>query len=109
MKLFGKTGLMLASAMLMASANIHAQEATPMQADLFSPGKESPCHSLMTDKECLAFRSTLASLPKGKTRDRFMAEHTALMRERETLCSCNRANADTVILYPRVKQVAQRS
>ena len=109
MKLPSQTTLMMATAMLLASANIHAMETTPMAAGLSTSSKEPACHSLMTEKECATFRSTLATLPTGKIRDQFLNEHVALMREREILCSCNRANADTVIFYPQVKQVAQRS
>lgn len=72
-------------------------------------GPETGCHTLMTEKECSAYRSAYVSLPLGEARDRFLAEHAALMKEREALCNCNRANADTVILYPRVIQKAQRT
>lgn len=99
---------MLAIALLMASANLFAMDTTPL-VDSSPMAKEVGCHSLMTERECETFHTALASLHKGKALDQFMAEHTALMREREALCSCNRANADKVILYPHVKQVAKRS
>lgn len=102
MKLIGYRPLLLATGLLLASPHIHALDVPHHQG-------EAPCHSLMTELECQAFRVALTSLPSGDAWNRFMAEHTALMREREALCNCSRANADTIILYPRVEQVAQSS
>ena len=99
---------MLATALLLASTTLFAAETAPLAA-ASQTATEVGCHSLMTERECEAFQTTLASLHKGKALDQFMSEHTALMREREALCSCNRANAGKVILYPHVKQVAIRS
>ncbi|MCP5277670.1 MAG: hypothetical protein H6935_04825 [Thiobacillus sp.] len=105
MELFARYPLLPAMAMLVASFGLHAQE--PASAKVAT--QDIACHALMTEKECMTFRSTLGSLPLGKSRDHFMAEHTALIRERERLCSCSRAKADTVIYYPDVKQLALRS
>ena len=66
------------------------------------------CHGLMTEQECMDFQSTLASLPKGPAREQFLADHLALMHERESLCNCGRYMNGTEIIYPRVRQVARR-
>jgi hypothetical protein len=63
----------------------------------------------MTEKECATFLTTLSSLAKGEARDQFLADHFALKREREAACNTSRPNADSVILYPHVKQVSKGS
>jgi len=67
------------------------------------------CHRLMTEKECTVFTATLSTLPKGQARARWLEEHHALMRERETACRYSRPGGDVVIYYPHVNQVARGS
>lgn len=105
MKQFGRHMILPAVALFLASSFGHAQEPEAEQA----AAQEMGCHALMTEKECTDFRSILAALPVGKARDDFLAEHTALIREREGLCNCSRSKADTVIYYPTVQQLALRS
>lgn len=104
MNLSGRHLSLPALTLLMAAFACHAQEsgAAATQAEI-------SCHTLMTDRECTEYRTTLSALPQGKARDGYLAQHAALIHEREGLCSCSRAKSDTVIYYPRVKQVALRS
>jgi hypothetical protein len=87
--------------MILASANLAAQETSIAKV------QEATCHNLMTERECVEYRSAWVTLPAGKVRDQFLADHVSLIQERESLCNCKRANADTVVLYPRIKQVAR--
>lgn len=111
MRLFDKTTLMLATAILPFSTPLLAMEGMPMpsMASLSHSGTGVACHHLMTEKECASFLSTLSRLSRGEARNRFLADHYTLMREREALCNSNRANADVVIFYPRVEQLAKGS
>lgn len=106
MKPIGKLTLMLAS-MLLHSAPILAGESGAMEVSVPARAPGVDCHRLMTEKECDAHKSSLALLPLGDARDRFLAEHAANMREREAACGCTHLNAAPAGLYPRVIQVAR--
>ncbi len=107
MKPIGKLTLMLASTLLLHAAPILAGGAGAMEVSLPARAPGGDCHRLMTEQECDAYKSSLALLPLGETRDRFLAEHAANMREREAACSCTRLNAAPAGLHPRVIQVAR--
>lgn len=104
----GRITLFLASAILLASANIFALEARSAQEALSPSARMASCHYLMTEAECAAFQQDLSRLPVGTARDGFLAEHNALMQEREASCPCSRLHVDATILYPSVTQVARR-
>lgn len=104
----GRITLFLATAILLASANIFALEAQSAQQAPSPSARTTSCHYLMTEAECGAFLHDLSRLPVGTARDGFLAEHNALMQEREASCPCSRLHVDATILYPNVTQVARR-
>lgn len=101
-----KSPLLLAATILLDSMTTFAADAHPTQAALAGDKTEAVCHHLMTEKECASFLSSLATLPRGASRDLFLTEHTTLMRERDALCNCRHLNARGHILYPQVMQMA---
>ena len=70
-----------------------------------TPG-DGPCHTLMTEAECIGYQLTLSTLPPGEARAQLIAEYRATVRERESACSCDRPDMDAVI-YPQVAQIAR--
>ena len=108
MKTIGKNTLILLVTLLLGSTSAVALEAKPVMTPFSDEKSGSACHPLMMERECATFHATLASLPIGKTRDQFLAGHFALIRERESACSCNRHSIDTTTINPRVVQVARR-
>lgn len=67
-------------AMLLATTWAHALDTSATPA----------CHALMTEAECASYLATLARLPMGEERARYVAAHHELMREREFACDCGR-------------------
>jgi hypothetical protein len=61
----------------------------------------APCSMLMTLPECTQHKTTLAQLTPGPTRDRYLAELDAMLRDREAACSCNRKFMDEMIYQAR--------
>lgn len=107
MKPNGKNAL-LAATILLASMSTYATDARTMQAALPGDKTEAACHHLMTEKECTSFLSSLATLPRGASRDLFLTEHATLMRERDALCNCRHLNARGHILYPHALHMARK-
>lgn len=66
------------------------------------------CHRLMTEKECVTFKSTLAGLPPGPSREQFLVEHAALIQYRSLRCSSEQYARGKPAFYPQIQQVAQR-
>lgn len=66
------------------------------------------CHSLMTDSECVAHLNTLATLPVGAERSRYLHEHLDQRRERERLCACGQAR-QAITYYPGSRQAMYRN
>lgn len=108
MKPNGKNALLLAVTILLASMTTFAADAHATKTDLPGDKTEPVCHHLMTEKECTSFLSTLATLPRGASRDLFLTEHTILMRERDALCNCRHLNARGHTLRPHVMQMARK-
>lgn len=73
--------------------------------DAGTSGQKEGCHTLMTEKECATFVSTLAALPPGAARERFLQAHLQTKREREQACN-GHALFLPVIYYPRTTQAA---
>lgn len=59
------------------------------------------CHTLMTERECDQFKTTLAQLNPGPTLDSYLTEHNATMQEREALCKCNQKTMAETTYRPR--------
>lgn len=108
MKPHWKNTLLLAATILLASTAAYAIGAHATQAALPGDETEAVCHYLMTEKECTSFLSSLATLPRGASRDLFLTEHTTLMRERDALCNCRHLNARGHILYPQAMQMTRK-
>ncbi len=68
-----------------------------------SPPDSAPCSMLMTQRECTQHKTTLAQLDPGPTRDHYLAELDAMLRDREAACSCNRKIMNETI-YPAGQQ-----
>lgn len=77
---------------------------TPVMAATPPEPASIDCHVLMTDSECSAFLSQLATLPRDATLERYLAGHLALMNEREKVCSCNQYKTGKALLFPKVSQ-----
>ena len=105
MKQNGKSALLMTTAILLTTVPTFAMEAGSLQETWREGIQSGACHGLMTERECAHFQATLAGLPKGHARDRFLADHLALMHERESVCSCSRFQNE--VLYPNVHQVAR--
>lgn len=75
-----------------------------------SPADEKPvagkpgCHALLTEAECTAYLTTLAGLPEGEERSRFLAASAKLIREREVSCSCS-PQALARLGYPSLREL----
>jgi hypothetical protein len=54
---------------------------------------------LLTQRECTQHKTTLAQLDPGPTRERYLTEMDAMLRDREAACSCNRKIMNETI-YP---------
>ncbi|OYY93227.1 MAG: hypothetical protein B7Y41_12960 [Hydrogenophilales bacterium 28-61-23] len=65
------------------------------------------CHMLMTEAECDQYKTALTRLIPGPERDRYLAEHSVMLKEREAACSCNR-NIMANTLYPYRRQAMLR-
>jgi tryptophanyl-tRNA synthetase len=57
------------------------------------------CHPLLMAAECLRYQTTLATLPLGTERDRYLAGQRELIADREKACNAKRWS-ETVILQP---------
>ena len=66
---------------------------------------DNACHVLMTDMECAAYQLALSTAPSGAAFQRLVDEYRAIVRDRESSCSCNRLEMNEV-LYPHVTQIA---
>jgi len=73
----------------------------------------NPCHpalaapqtcTLMTEEECTAHLHRLETLANGPDRTRYLNEHLALIKERESACSCSLLQSAKTVIYPRVQQ-----
>lgn len=64
------------------------------------------CHAFLMAAECMRYQTTLATLPIGPERDRYLAEQRALIADREHACNSKRWT-ETVLLQPtrKVKRV----
>ena len=74
-----------------------------------------PCHAiladqqaqtctLMTEAECTAHLHKLETLTDGPERTRYLAEHHALIKDRESACSCSVLQNAKTVTYPSVRQ-----
>jgi hypothetical protein len=70
-------------------------------------GNEGGCHVLIMDGECAAFHHALASAHGDAARQRILSSYRALIRDRESACSCNRSQAMDAVYFPRLP-AAQR-
>lgn len=102
-----KPTLLVLPVWLLGSA--HAALAGEPPAPVVPGGKAGAveCHVLMTEQECAAHLSQLASLPDGPRRAQYLAQHLNTRRERETLCTCSNLNKP-VVYYPSARQTALR-
>ncbi len=58
-----------------------------------APQPETGCGGLMTELECRVHQETLARLPAGQERERYLKQHQALLAEREKSCRCQNIRA----------------
>ena len=49
-------------------------------------GLAPACHRLMTEKECTAHQTLLATLPHGAALNRYLSKYASIMLEREAAC-----------------------
>ena len=60
--------------------------------------------TLLTDDECTAHERKLEILTDTSERTRYLAEHIALIKERESACNCRLMQTAKTVTYPRVRQ-----
>jgi hypothetical protein len=73
-------------------------------ADMGNPWLQGgTCHPLLMAAECLRHQATLATLPMGKKRDRYLAEQRELIVDREKACNSNRHSE--MVIFPSSRQV----
>lgn len=73
-----------------------------MAASLLHQAQAGDCHPVILPAECQAHLAALAGLPEGSAeRVRLIAEHAALIREREAACSCAQQISTVVSRQPR--------
>ncbi len=85
-------------------AGAETNSATTMDAMTSLQG----CHVLMTETECGSYLNTLATLPPGEARDRFLLAHRAMISERIVSCNCNRIIKEPVV-FPYNQRVLRQA
>jgi hypothetical protein len=82
------TQLFLAIALISLTGGAFAATGASETASADSMRSPVTCHTLMTERECGQFKTTLAQLKPGPALDSYLTEHHTNMQEREALCSC---------------------
>jgi hypothetical protein len=98
--------LLLTIALFTLSGLITATQAaseTSATIPATSQPDSAACSMLMTQLECDQHKTTLAQLDPGPTRDRYLVELDAMLRDREAACSCMRKIMNETV-YPSRQQ-----
>jgi hypothetical protein len=99
--------LLLTFALFSMIATSQAASGASATMPAASLSDSAPCSMLLTQRECTQHKTTLAQLDPGPTRERYLAELDAMLRDREAACSCNRKIMNETIFPARQPALLQ--